>query len=66
MEFLAEVGRMIKNDYGSICKPITMRNPQSKVVLERIHKTIADVIRAHQLNDVEDPWSGGVLFAVDM
>ena len=53
---------MVKNDYGLICKPITTRNPQSNAVLERIHKTIADIIRTHQLNEIEldedDPWSG--------
>jgi hypothetical protein len=61
-EFLAEFAKMVKNDYGLICKPITTRNPQSNAVLERIHKTIADIIRTHQLNDIEldvqDPWSG--------
>ena len=53
---------MVKNDYGLICKPITTRNPQSNAVLERIHKTIADIIRTHQLNEIEldedNPWSG--------
>jgi hypothetical protein len=61
-ELLAEFGTMIKNDHGLICKPITTRNPQSNVVFKRIHKTIADIIRTHQLNDidldVDDPWSG--------
>ena len=61
-EFLAEFAKMVKNDYGLICKPITTRNPQSNAVLERIHKTIADIIRTHQLNEIEldedNPWSG--------
>jgi hypothetical protein len=53
---------MIKNNYGLICKSITTRNPQPNAVFERIHKTIADIIRTYQLNDialdVDDPWSG--------
>jgi hypothetical protein len=61
-EFLAEFGTMIKIDYDLICKPITTRNSQSNAVLKRMHKTIADIIRTHQLNDinldVDDPWSG--------
>jgi hypothetical protein len=50
IELLAEFITMIKNEYGQICKPITTRNLQSNAVLERIHKTIADIIRTHQLN----------------
>jgi hypothetical protein len=51
-KFLAEFGTRIENDYDLICKPITMRNPQSNVILKRIHKTITDIIRTHQLNEI--------------
>ena len=66
-EFLGECATMIKNDYGSICNAITTRNLQSNAVLKRIHKTIADIIRTHQLNkelDIEDPWSSVLALAM--
>jgi hypothetical protein len=48
-EFLAEFAKMVKNDYGLICKLITTRNLESNAVLEIIHKTVADIIRTHNL-----------------
>jgi hypothetical protein len=61
-EFMAEFSAMVKNDYGIRVKAITTRNPQANAILERIHATIGNIIRTHQvLNlelDEEDPWSG--------
>ena len=59
---MAEFSAMVKNDYGITVKAITTRNPQANAILERIHATIGNIIRTHQvLNielDEEDPWSG--------
>ena len=61
-EFMAEFSAMVKNDYGITVKAITTRNPQANAILERIHATIGNIIRTHQVLDLEldeeDPWSG--------
>jgi hypothetical protein len=61
-EFMAEFATMVKHDYGIIVKAITTRNPQANAILERIHATIGNIIRTHQVLDTEldedDPWSG--------
>jgi hypothetical protein len=53
---------MVKNDYGIRVKAITTRNPQANAILERIHATIGNIIRTHQVLDIQldeqDPWSG--------
>ena len=66
-EFMGEFLRMCHNDYGIKTKPITTRNPQANSIIERVHKTIGDMIRSAQPqelgDDVEDPLEG-VLAAV--
>ena len=66
-EFMAEFAEMIQKDYGIKKKPITTRNPQANAILERIHQTIGNMIRALQVQeaevDEEDPWTG-ILSAV--
>jgi hypothetical protein len=61
-EFMAEFATMVKQDYGIRVKAITTRNPQANAILERIHATIGNIIRTHQVLDTEldeeDPWSG--------
>jgi hypothetical protein len=61
-EFMAEFATMVKHDYGITVKAITTRNPQANAILERIHATIGNIIRTHQVLDSEldknDPWSG--------
>jgi transposase InsO family protein len=53
---------MIKNDYGTKQKPITVRNPQANTIVERIHQVIANMIRTFELEtnymDEDDPWKG--------
>ena len=59
---MAEFAEMIQKDYGIKRKPITTRNPQANAILERIHQTIGNMIRALQVQeaevDEEDPWTG--------
>ncbi len=54
--------QMIKEDYGIKEKPITVRNPQANAMVERIHQTIANIIRTFELEEnyfnEKDPWKG--------
>ena len=50
-------------------KPITARNPQANVIVERVHQTIENMIHTFQVQDMDedDPWAGilnAVAFAV--
>ncbi len=55
---------MVRNDYELKIKPITSRNPQANAIIERVHQTIGNIIRAFdvQAMDSNDPW-GGILAA---
>ena len=59
-EFMAEVSQLIRNDYDIKKKPITVRNPQANAIIERVHQTIANIIRTFDLNNTEveeeNPW----------
>ena len=44
-EFMAEVTKMIRNDYGIKKRPITVRNPQANSIVERVHQTISNILR---------------------
>jgi len=61
-EFMAEVTKMIRNDYGIKKRPITVRNPQANSIVERVHQTISNILRTFKIHDTtvddEDPWSG--------
>ena len=54
--------QMIKEDYGAIPKPITVRNPQANAIVERVHQVIGNIIRTFELEknylDEKDPWKG--------
>ena len=65
-EFMAEFSKMYQNDYGLKRKPITTRNPQSNAIIERIHKTIGNIIRTFDVSNIvnNNPWSG--ILAVTM
>ena len=68
-EFLAEVTAMLVNDYNIKIKRITKRNPQANAIIERVHKTIGNMIRTFSVQDMDedDPWAGilsAVAFAV--
>jgi hypothetical protein len=51
---------MIKEDYAIKANPITVRNPQSNAIVERVHQEIGNIIRTFELEstylDEEDPW----------
>ena len=53
---------MLINDHGIKRKPITVRNPQTNAIVERIHQVIANMIRTFELEtnylDEDDPWKG--------
>jgi transposase InsO family protein len=62
-EFMGQDFRqMIKEDYGIKGKPITVRNPQSNAIVERVHQVIGNMIRTFELEknylDEEEPWKG--------
>jgi hypothetical protein len=70
-EFMGEFTQMMRDDYGVKRKPITTRNPQANAIIERVHKTIGEMIRTFSLSEAEldekDPWSGmlaAIAFAV--
>ena len=64
--FMAEFSKMYQNNYGLKRKPITTRNPQSNAIIERIHKTVGNIIRTFDVSNIfnNDPWSG--ILAVTM
>ena len=50
-EFTAEFSEMIQQDYRIAPNPISTRNPQANAVLERLHRTIGNMIRTFDFND---------------
>ena len=66
---MAEFANMCQNDYGLKRKPITTRNPQSNVIIERIYQTIGKIICTFDVSNIinNNPWSGifaSTMFAV--
>ena len=66
---MAEFSKMCQNDYVLKRKPITTRNTQSNEIIERIHQTIGNIIRAFDVSNIvnNNPWSGilaATMFAV--
>ena len=59
-EFMAELSKMCQNEYGLKRKPITTRNPQSNAIIERIHKTIGNIICTFDVSNIvnNNPWYG--------
>jgi hypothetical protein len=65
-EFMGEIKRMLKEDYGIRRKPITTRNPQANAMVERAHQTVHNMIRTRMIKDkrdLPDGWTG-VLTAI--
>jgi transposase InsO family protein len=54
--------KMIKEDYAIKAKRITVRNPQTNAIVERVHQVVGNIIRTFELEsnylDEEDPWKG--------
>jgi transposase InsO family protein len=36
--------KMIKEEYGVKAKPISLRNPQTNAIVERVHQVIGNII----------------------
>lgn len=45
-EFMGDFTRMMQEDYSVKKQPITARNPQANSIIERVHQTIGQMIRA--------------------
>ncbi len=54
--------QMLTEEYGIKRKPISVRNPQANAILERVHQTLGNMVRAFELEDhyldEDDPWAG--------
>ena len=53
-EFAAEVQRTIKHEYGIVKKMIATRNPQANAIVERVHKTLNNMLRTTGIKDSGD------------
>ena len=51
---------MIANDYEIPCNSISVRNPQANAIMERVHKTIGNIISTFKIQEMdlnnENPW----------
>ena len=70
-EILAKFKTMMVYDYGIQCNFISVRNPQANAIVERLHHTIGNIIRAFKIQhielDNENPWEGillSLMFAI--
>ena len=58
----AKFREMIINDFSITVKPITSRNPKANAILERVHQTISNILRAFNVQnmvlDDENSWDG--------
>jgi NADH:ubiquinone oxidoreductase subunit len=71
-EFMGAFAEMVSHDYGIKRRGITVCNPQANAVIERIHQTIANMIRTFEVQDEphldpDNPWAGilaATMFAV--
>jgi hypothetical protein len=59
-EFMKEFAQMVTVNYGIKRRGTTTRNPQANAILERMHKTLANMIRTFpkECYDADDPWTG--------
>ena len=53
-EFAAEVQNTIKHEYGITRKLITTRNPQANAIVERVHKSLHNMLRTTGIKDSGD------------
>eukprot|EP00957_Ditylum_brightwellii_P210748 15365347-Ditylum_brightwellii.AAC.2 len=60
MEFMKDFIAVIYNEYRIKCKPITTRNLQANIIVERAHQTIGNLLCTFKIGitelDLEDPW----------
>jgi transposase InsO family protein len=60
-EFMAEVKRTLKHDYGVQRKLITTRNPQANAMVEREHQTLHSMLATKEIGqglDAREKWEG--------
>ena len=60
---MGEVISLMRDEYNIIRKPITSRNPQANAIVERVHKTLNDMVCTKGIKDSRDldetyGWSG--------
>ena len=53
-EFMAEFTEMVTKDYNVKIKPITVRNPQSNAIVERVHQTLGNMLRTFEIPAYEN------------
>jgi hypothetical protein len=53
-EFMAEFAKMATEDNGLKLKPVTTRNLQASALIERIHQTIGNVMRAFEVQAMDE------------
>ena len=52
---------LLTTTYGIKARVCTTKNPQANAIVERVHQTLANLLRATEINktlDPSDPWSG--------
>jgi len=54
-ELAGQVSETLENEHGVKRKIVTSRNPQSKSMIERCHKTLHNMIRSAKIKDKRDP-----------
>ena len=61
-ELLAKFKTMMANDYRILCNSISIRNPQAKAIVERVHQTTGNITRTFRIQEInldnENPWEG--------
>ena len=63
-EFLGHAFKnsLIRDTYGIKAKKATTANPQANDIIERMHQTLANLVRTFELEenylDVDKPWDG--------
>ena len=62
---------MMANDYGILCSPNSVQNPQANSIVERLHQTIDNIIHTFKIQEMdldnENPWEGvlsSTMFAI--
>ena len=62
---------MMVNDYGIPCTSISLRNPQTNAIVERVHQTFGNIIRTFKIQEMdldnESIWEGilsSTMFAI--
>ena len=53
-EFMGEFAKMVETDYGIKRKGVTVCNSRSNGIIERVHKTIGNILRTFDLDALEE------------